>query len=40
MIQAWHRYGIAVHTSYIIGFQFDTVESVRRDITTLPCPAR
>jgi hypothetical protein len=35
MIQAWHRYGIAVHTSYIIGFPFDTVESVRRDITTL-----
>lgn len=35
MIEAWHRYGIAVHTSYIIGFPHDTVESVRRDITML-----
>lgn len=35
MIQAWHRYGIPVHTSYIIGFPHDTVESVRRDITML-----
>lgn len=35
MMQAWHKHGIAVHTSYIIGFPFDTVESVRRDIGTL-----
>lgn len=35
MIQAWYQHGIAVHTSYIIGFPHDTVESVRHDITML-----
>jgi len=35
MMAAWHRYGIAVHTSYIIGFEGDSVESVRQDIQTL-----
>lgn len=35
MMQAWHRHGIAVHSSYIIGFPHDTVESVRQDITAL-----
>ncbi len=35
MMQTWHRHGVVVHTSYIIGFPHDTVESVRQDITTL-----
>ncbi|MCC6442216.1 MAG: radical SAM protein [Armatimonadetes bacterium] len=35
MMEAWHRHGIAVHTSYIIGFPDDSIESVRQDIQTL-----
>ena len=35
MIDAWHAHGIACHVGYIIGFPFDTVESVREDIRRL-----
>lgn len=35
MIDAWHSHGIACHVGYIIGFPFDTVESVREDVRRL-----
>ena len=35
MVDTWHRHGIAVHVGYIIGFPFDTVESVKADVETL-----
>ncbi|MBI4602866.1 MAG: radical SAM protein [Planctomycetes bacterium] len=35
MIDAWHARGIACHVGYIIGFPFDTVESVREDVRRL-----
>ncbi len=35
MVATWHAAGILVHVGYIIGFPYDTVESVRRDITVL-----
>jgi len=35
MIEAWHAHDIACHVGYIIGFPFDTVESVREDVRRL-----
>jgi radical SAM superfamily enzyme YgiQ (UPF0313 family) len=35
MVDAWHARGIATHVGYIIGFPFDTAESVRRDVLDL-----
>ena len=35
MIAAWHKEKIATHVAYIIGFPFDTPESVREDIDRL-----
>jgi radical SAM superfamily enzyme YgiQ (UPF0313 family) len=35
MIDAWHGHGIACHVGYIIGFPFDTQESVREDVRRL-----
>jgi radical SAM superfamily enzyme YgiQ (UPF0313 family) len=35
MIAAWRKHGIACHVGYIIGFPYDTVESVREDVHTL-----
>jgi radical SAM superfamily enzyme YgiQ (UPF0313 family) len=35
LVDAFHRAGIATHLAYIIGFQFDTVESVKRDVDRL-----
>ncbi|MBE7558333.1 radical SAM protein [bacterium] len=35
MIESWHAHGIACHVGYIIGFPFDTVESVREDVRKL-----
>ncbi len=34
-IEAWHSEGVATHVGYIIGFPFDTPESVRGDINRL-----
>ncbi len=34
-IRAWHDVGVQCHVGYIIGFPFDTPESVRHDIRTL-----
>jgi radical SAM superfamily enzyme YgiQ (UPF0313 family) len=35
MIDAWHAHGVACHVGYIIGFPFDTPESVREDVRRL-----
>lgn len=35
MVQAWRDAGALVHTSYIIGFPFDTPESIERDMRTV-----
>ena len=35
MIEMWHAQGIACHVGYIIGFPFDTPESVREDVRRL-----
>ena len=35
MVDAWHERGIACHVGYIIGFPFDTPESVREDVRRL-----
>ncbi len=35
MIRAWQENGIACHVAYIIGFPFDSVDSVRRDVRRL-----
>ncbi|MBN1442216.1 MAG: B12-binding domain-containing radical SAM protein, partial [Planctomycetes bacterium] len=35
MIDAWHEAGIVCHVGYIIGFPFDTEESVREDVRRL-----
>lgn len=35
MIDAWHEHGVACHVGYIIGFPFDTPESVREDVRRL-----
>jgi radical SAM superfamily enzyme YgiQ (UPF0313 family) len=35
MIGAWHRAKIATHIAYIIGFPFDTPESVEEDVNRL-----
>lgn len=40
MIAAWHDVKIATHVAYIIGFPFDTVESVRADIDRLKSELR
>jgi len=34
-IDSWHRVGVMTHVGYIIGFPYDTVESVRDDIRRL-----
>ncbi len=34
-IEAWHRVGVMTHVGYIIGFPFDTPDSVREDIRRL-----
>ncbi len=34
-IEAWHKVGVMTHVGYIIGFPFDTPESVREDIRRL-----
>lgn len=35
MVRFWNTAGIAVHTGYILGFPFDTPESIKRDIVIL-----
>ena len=35
MVETWHRAGCACHASYIIGFPFDSPESVARDVQSL-----
>ncbi len=35
LIDAWHAHGIACHVGYIIGFPFDTPESVRENVRAL-----
>jgi len=35
MISTWHAAGIVTHAAYIIGFPFDTPESVHADVATL-----
>ena len=35
MVEAWHAHDIAVHVGYIIGFPYDTPESVRREVRQL-----
>ena len=35
MVQTWRDAGVLVHGAYIIGFPFDTRESLRRDIAVL-----
>jgi hypothetical protein len=35
MIDAWHDCGVACHVGYIIGFPFDTPDSVRDDVRRL-----
>ncbi len=35
MIDAWHHAKIATHIAYIIGFPFDTADSVREDVERL-----
>jgi radical SAM superfamily enzyme YgiQ (UPF0313 family) len=35
LIAAWHRAGVATHVGFIIGFPFDTEESVRDDLHRL-----
>ena len=34
-VETWHKAGIVTHAGYIIGFPYDTPESIRRDIETL-----
>ena len=35
IIEEWHNAGVVVHTGYIIGLPWDTVEGVRRDLRFL-----
>ena len=35
MVEAWHEAGVYVHAAYIIGFPFDTYESVMDDVDRL-----
>ena len=35
MVETWHQHGVVVHVGYIIGFPFDTVDSVKQDVETL-----
>ncbi len=35
MVETWHAHDIAVHVGYIIGFPYDTPESVRREVRQL-----
>ena len=35
MVSTWHDAGVMVHVGYIIGFPYDTPESVRQDIEVL-----
>ncbi len=35
MVEAWHRVHVTVFAGYVIGFPFDTYDSVRRDIAFL-----
>lgn len=35
MVDAWHKVGCACHAGYIVGFPFDTPESVRGDVEKL-----
>jgi len=35
MVEVWHEAGVAVHVGYIIGFPFDTPESVADDVRRL-----
>jgi hypothetical protein len=35
MISLWHNHGIVTHAAYIIGFPFDTPESIQADVETL-----
>jgi radical SAM superfamily enzyme YgiQ (UPF0313 family) len=35
LISAWHHAGVATHVGFIIGFPFDTEESVRADVRRL-----
>ena len=35
LVEAWHKVGVMAHVGYIIGFPFDTPESVREDIRKL-----
>ena len=34
-IAAWHRENVMTHVGYIIGFPFDTLESVKRDVDNM-----
>jgi len=35
MVQTWNKAGIIVHTGYILGFPFDTPQSIKKDIKIL-----
>ncbi len=35
MVETWHAHDIAVHVGYIIGFPYDTPESVRQEVRQL-----
>jgi len=35
MIETWHKVGVMTHVGYIIGFPYDTPESVREDLRQL-----
>jgi len=35
MVQTWNKAGIIVHTGYILGFPFDTSQSLLKDIQML-----
>ena len=35
LVEAWHKVGVMSHVGYIIGFPFDTPDSVREDIRKL-----
>jgi len=35
MIQTWHAHDISTHVGYILGFPFDTYDSIMKDVETL-----
>ncbi len=35
MVEAWHQHGVHVHAAYIIGFPYDTYDSIMADVDRL-----